>query len=460
MRTLTAILLLAGLAMAIPLRKGASLGYKVWRGWESDSTFATLTVLDSTATDSGTLWRVGIRDSLIGSKRIRLDTATLWVQGDTDTVWLAPSCLAAWDPAPRRIASDNASRNTLPLAYGELAGACFPEGWGTPVSIDSSGWKVMTIPMYTLSGNLRTFSAGLSVSWFSTPQSVWLSDTGWGRLEDTVSREGWTLVSVDGRSRAPQRGWDTTATLLTRMVPGESWIWEVTSYSTIGSFIPTPIPTQLVWTVSDTAADSSGWIRRTIRSDSTIDLRFQLATGKVLVSGKDSTSMLIARGMFRLWSDLRTDENLWERSEYGGWADAMGESTGGAVDSLILFGREGVGLDQLVQGSYHNDILSILDRRTSSLQVSLLVHDSDTIRTASLSTPRVQALTTSLTSLSSLCSELSSHPTSLVRITNLSGRSHSYPASEAMVALPSLHGVVFVEVREGTSELRGRLFLP
>lgn len=462
MRSLTALLLLASLAAAIPLRKGASLGYKVWRGWESDSTFATLTVLDSIATDTGTLWKVGIRDSLIGGQRIRLDTATLWVRGDTDTVWLVPSCLAAWDPAPRRVETASGSGTSSPLAYGQLAGACFPNGWGTAVSTDSSGWKVPSIPFYTLNGNRRTFGDGLSVFWFSTPQTGWIPDTGWGKLSDTVSREDWKLVDVDGRVATSPRIWDTTATLLTQMQPGESWTWEATERDDYGlptgTIAPPPSSTTYLvhWTVTSAPSDSAGWIRRTIMADTSMDLRINLASGSVVLSRKDNLSSWLADGMLRIWSDSAQPGSEWARSLYTG--EGSSENAGGSFDSLIEMIRSGIGTDELIQGTFHNDILG--SSWSKSLHALLLIHDSDTIRTTSLSAPRLQARTPPLASLSSLRLELTTHPTSIVRVTDLSGRTHAFPASEAMLALPSLHGVVLVEVREGTVALRGRLFLP
>ena len=66
----------------------------------------------------------------------------------------------------------------------------------------------------------------------------------------------------------------------------------------------------------------------------------------------------------------------------------------------------------------------------------------------------------SLNSVSSLRQELSTHPTSIVRVTDLSGRTHSLPASEAMTYLGNRHGIVQVDVRDGVFKTSGRLFLP
>lgn len=465
MRTLTVLLLLAGLAMAIPLRKGATLGYKVWRGWESDSTYATLTVLDSTKTDSETLWRVGIRDSLVGGKRIRLDTATLRVRGDTDTVWQTPSCLVAWDPAPRRTATEIFEYASGPgtitqLAYGELAGACFPHWGGRAVATDSSGWQLPFSLTYSARGNLRTFwDVGLGeVFWFSVPQTGWIVDTGWGILSDSVSREDWKLLAVDGRMVNAPRPWNTTATLLTEMHPGESWTWEVTRGNSILGSRPFSTTSQVHWTVASAPADSAGWVRRTILSDTSMDLRFNPGTGQVVLSRQDNLSLWLADGMFRLWSDLALPENEWTRIRYSGEGDAMLEATGGSYDSVVEISRAGTGTDELVQGIFHNDVQG--KSWAGSVHALLLIHDSDTVRTSSLSSGRALMGHLSLTSLSALREALSAHPRSAIHLTDLSGRTGIYSAREAMSALQARHGVILAELRDGAIRSQGRLFLP
>jgi hypothetical protein len=448
MRTLTALLLLAGIATAIPLRKGATLGYKVWRGWESDSTFATLTVLDSTATDSGTLWNVGIRDSLIGGKRIRMDTATLWVRGDTDTVWLAPSCLAAWDPSPRRISSASNIGYTSPLPYGELAGLCKGVN-GPPDTVDRIS--------YGLDGNTRTFALFEGEQGYFAPRNRWLQDTGLGRLRDDISNEDWKLSTVGGGSTVSNHHWDTTAALLTQMQVGESWVWEVEKKSAVNWSVEIAKDSIIRWTISATSPDSSGWLRRRVVSNGvSIDLRYNLSAGQTILSSSDPVAKQLALGMLRLWSDSASSDGKLIRSDFHLQIVAAFSSD---VTTTRGFAAIGEGLDEWIQ-SETSTSESPTPINYDTTHILLLIHDSDTLRTASLSTPRLQALTTSLTSLSRLRQELSAHPTASVRIADLFGRTHAFPASEAMVALPSLHGVVLVEVREGTSELRGRLFLP
>ncbi|HXP90762.1 MAG TPA: hypothetical protein VN931_07545 [Fibrobacteria bacterium] len=448
MRTLTALLLLAGIAIAIPLRKGASLGYKVWRGWESDSTFATLTILDSTATDSGALWRVGIRDSLIGAKRIRLDTATLWVRGDTDTVWLAPSCLTAWDPSP------------IPMPYIDryfsAAGACFLEN-GNLVSWNNSiSWGFGS---YNLRDELRVFGFEYvdSLRTIQPPLGAWMSDTGWGRIQDTISREDWRLTSIDGQPMSGIHFWDTTAAPTTSMNQGESWVWEVTDSSIVTGTAMQTIQAsvqRIAWQVSETLPDSGSWIRRKVRSsDSTIDIRLDRATGRVVTSPSDSVAAWLSSGMLHLWSDFAIGAGETVRRRIGMISYGIQHLT----DSTNFVMRIGIGLDEFINDRISENIIQQSEQKTSIL---LLVHNSDTLRTASLSSSRLQARTPPLTSLSSLCDALRSHPAASVRITNLSGRIHAFPASEAMTYLGNRHGVVQVEVRDGAYQANGRLFLP
>lgn len=127
MRFVALLLLMIFLpATAIPLPPGSQAGFLVdRRGWFGNgwswtggglsgeqlaletATFPTLTVLDSTIVpmdgsgpaSNAVLWKIAIRDSLIGGDSIRTDTASLAVV-DEETFWARPSCLVAWDYPP------------------------------------------------------------------------------------------------------------------------------------------------------------------------------------------------------------------------------------------------------------------------------------------------------------------------------------------------------------------------
>jgi hypothetical protein len=466
---LTILLIASTFAAAIPLRKGATLGYKVWRGWEKDSTFATLTVLDSTVTDSGILWRVGIRDSLVGGNRIRTASAALLNRG-TDTIWNSASCLAAWDPSAQRLSDISWDGTSGPIPWGALSGNCFLKSGG----YDSSWTPVpATITSYLLANGLRKFNYLLVDfnNWktINSSKSAWLPDTGLGRFKDPISSEEWVLESISGRRILPNHSWDTTSKMNSMMAVGESWVWNVhqvlSRHDNTGSLIDTlDTSYTLRWRINTVFSDSEGWTRREVSgTGGTFSILLSPSTGASSTTSPDTVATWLSSGMLRSWSDSLSPDGLGLRDFFEGSAGTslyhiLANSSSFEAQHLIT--KPGAGLKELIDTTATGSFTDPYHRGSRRTYIYLAVHDSDTLIDAGLAAPSKAHRFPSLNTLADLRQELSTHPNSHVRITELSGRAATFAALEAMSALQSHHGVVLVELRDGETRAQGRLFLP
>jgi hypothetical protein len=447
-----------GLAMAIPLRKGATLGYKVWRGWESDSTFATLTVLDSLHNDSGTFWDIGIRDSLIAGSRIRTSTATAWDR-DTDTVWTTSSCLAAWDPEGPRRSSSQSYSISQPFPYGSLAGVCTLFGYDTLWHPKPTLGQSFLSLQYNFDGTIRSFRALVGGSYaYPVPTILSAPDIGWTFLSDPAFNEAWILNSVNGITIPGPILSDTGVVLLTNLNLGESWNWMVAEHSS-SQALPLPATTTdtgftVTWTVSQVLPDSGDWIRRTILDASDLlDFRFSPNSGTAMISSADPILGLIANSMIRKFTDLALTDGFWIRSSSSSSNGVMSSSSDRFSDTMEI----GVGLYDYTRSSYSSEGTGTIPGpivTSSQVQIRLNSHVTSIV-------PRRQnGNLHPLGSIAGLRQEVSTHPHASIRITDLSGRSRTFAAGEAMSALESRHGVLVVELVDGSSKASGRLFLP
>jgi len=263
-RKLSALLLFASVAAAIPLREGATLDYRVWRGQEKDSCQVRVTVLGSTKTDSGTLWSIGIRDSLLGGDRIYLDTAQLQ-QTDTSLYWSKPSGLAAWFAVP----------------YDSLKVSPLHANWGN-------------VRWYGMGANATADAGGRDLNGeffdrYTLPREMWLPDIGWGRIVDLLTGERWALEALDG---IPY-DWSSTnlGKLSGDLTVGTSWTWRRSWTSNAG--YSTVRTSMLTWTLQRQIPDSAGFKGWEVEQrDSIADSLPAFATGIVRIRWSDGAGIV------------------------------------------------------------------------------------------------------------------------------------------------------------------------
>lgn len=486
-RAFLIVVLLATLASSMTLRKGASLGYLAKRYGETDTCFVMLTVGDSTITDSGVLWDVAVRDSAIGSNRIRSAQAVLMV-ADGDTVWQTPSCLAAWDPASRKVDSATwkaGDKGVFP--YGGLEAACraYPvdsKTWRPSGLLDSvvSGYK------YSITGLRRTIVWGKSYdpkdpnfpwkisleapSVFDAPLVLAVPDTGLVRFAGWG--EEWVLAAMDGNAV----GKSPLSKPFVDFNLGERWTW---SYASSWKMVYMVVRTRDVrsvfsWEVVGVEDDSAGWLRRSIRivsvttadtndagrvtssttgTDDIVPLRIHYESGAITLGTQGVASTRVAPGMIHLWSDLPKGSDGWLRSVIQTSGNTVNGSKTYSSSSLS---KKGYGL---ISGS-----ISIPgDRSTESISMALLVHDKDTLSYEGLQTlasRRYHKARDGLRSFFDLEKELSTRPGATLRLTSVSGKSEIHSGAEALRTLRSRHGIVLLELRDGDATIPGRLLLP
>lgn len=452
----------AGFASAMPLRMGASLGYRVWRGWERDSSFVTLTVFAKSTTDSAESWMVAIRDSGLGRSSIRSDTASIRASS-SDTSWLNPSCLVAWDLGPSSSAPILSYSSTrIPAEGALLAAACFHER--TPDA--STSWAPSSSFVGSWDGSARTMGDWNNGMALGLPATVRLDDTGWARLRDTVSREDWTLVQVDGQELAGTRAWQTTSVLVAGLEVGERWAWTLTDHSEGGTKwggdqAPATDTASLTWTIIGAVDDSAGWVRRTVRSESTDDslafgafaLRLQPSTGRHFTNTGKMTGEWLAGGFLRLWSDDSLGRGQWLRTK--GSTEAKSLST--RSDSATVGSLDGVGPCWLRLS--HREKVSMSSWSEHALEVVLTMHNGDRIQVAAERASHHRN-GSEWRSAKELLADLEATPGATVRLASLSGRSTIVEGAAARARLRDWHGVVQVEVIELGRIRRGKLLIP
>jgi hypothetical protein len=310
MRTLKALLLLASLAAAIPLRKGASLVYEVERGWENDTTIATLMVKDSLVTDSGTLWMVAVRDSLLGGSRIRIDSATLLDRGN-DTVWTHPSCLMAWDASQRKTASVGGSWYVgSPPAVQDIVLPFGAEGPYCAEILSTSNnslsyYQNFLSTTYSLAGYRREISSLMVNSADRIPLLSAMNGVGWTRVDEPFLAERWLIRTRDGVLITDTSLAFRGSELLDSLRLGERWAWRTTTAGTT---------TDIGWTVSAVLVDSAGWTRRTIQEgNQSLDLRIDPFGCRTVVQPTTPVRTWLAAGFLHLANDSLVSEGVWSR---------------------------------------------------------------------------------------------------------------------------------------------------
>lgn len=464
MRSTAILLLLSSLIHSIPLQVGSSLRYRVWRGWESESTLVTLQVQKDSLTDSGTIWTIGIRDSLPNGTRVRATTAVVRATA-LDTVWQTPSCLAAWDLTGSDPTPDSGiytGTGNVPPRGGILAAACF--GSGSP---DKTTWRVRTgyNPVSWENGR-RALGMLVDLRWFDPPAALRIPVLGLVRLRDTISKEDWKLVEVDGGIPPGISRWDSATRLLADLRIGESWTWVVedssdqtTKWGNNDDHVGHSA--ELTWIVMAVDEDSSGWIRRTIRSrcqldslsDSALFLRMDPISGEIRVSKSAEVLERLAQGMAGRWSDVGDVNGDFRRSVT---TDLYG-SIESRSDSLLSISRAGIG-----PVLFRHAVRSRISMSSSSsrvLQIRLRNHDGEALGVENPRRRRSDPSTKPL-SLAEIREVLEVDPSTTLRIVDLSGRVATGSALEGLASLRSRVGIVYVELR-GSGRIRsGRLILP
>ena len=240
MRTSLLVLIAAHMAFSFPLKAGTKLGYDVVT--TIDKSFLTLEFFEIT----GSIRKIAIRDSNLSTGVVRVDSAELRGNG-ADAAWNRSSCLFPVEPAPRKPGT----------GYGRLGMDCRIQGSDivpiTDVRIDDEKIHYTAIIFYTK----------------DLPRARFASDTGIVRYEDYAF--GWrcTLVGIDGQKLVGPNHWDVARVLDVPMRTGNAWTWSLHKTSEGGSVRTSWSRAErgtVRWTVLDAPPDSSGWVRRKIRS--------------------------------------------------------------------------------------------------------------------------------------------------------------------------------------------------
>jgi hypothetical protein len=433
MRALTAIMVLAGLAMGIPLRKGASLGYQV-----DQTHFTTLKVTDSLATDTGTLWSLSIRDS--SAAAVKLDSALAWNRG-ADTIWRRGSCLVPWDLSPQGSWDQNGA--TL-LGPGLLSLNC---------NLNCNVGLLAQDGIRTCS----FASSARSYQWRSGSQPMVMSlpDTGIFRYLDPMTLTEWWLRAVDGKHLSPHP-WDSAAKLSVALGMGDRWIWLVDSMG---------LPDTIQWNVVGTQADSNGWIRRTISSQSgTFKMEINPILGKVFCGSLDSRDSMITEGMIERWSDNPGEPGTVFRTET--------TSTGQQITGFPYNNQNTSRFQWAIQSDIGPTRISYIATSTStdlstsitktdttnSIQIVLQSHNGQPVQATGIVHHAVLEQRNAINSKVGLESFLRTNPQAIVRILSPNGNSRILRGDAAR--LEGIRGVVLVQLRDDHSESDFRLILP
>jgi len=470
MRTLTALLLLAGLAMAIPFRKGGSWQWRIVDPNTGTQTYRLAKVVDSTGSDSGSIWTLLIADS---TSQKTWDTASILVRPDNSQRWWKPSARLPWDPEPWNGQMEQFTTIGWGMAWAAANGlgsfSIVPATVGWPTLSTTVGWPWPLMSVGQPEGN----------SVIDLPMEEFDSALGWARARfetrTSIATVDWILSTKDGKILSPARR-DTLRKMLLPSI-GSNWLWEVhtshassSGWSTAGGVVgiaptvATDTFRRLSWTFSGFPPDSAGWMRASVLA--TMDsgttqggstmllLRWNPLTGQRAASSARFDPDL-SDGFWSDWADS-AGPNLFRRGSFSYNSVLTSEATIESYRQIRLSG----GLDSAFSGDlfkgYNENFTN------STVTIRLLQKDGTLVRTGTDGI-RVDRRTTGLLTLSSLSNlrqELSTHPTSIVRVTDLSGRTHAFPASEAMTYLGNRHGIVQVDVLDGAFKTSGRLFLP
>ncbi|HXP91716.1 MAG TPA: hypothetical protein VN931_12410 [Fibrobacteria bacterium] len=260
----TVFLLSASLAMALPLKKGRTWTWQMTNQTAGTLDWCTAKVLDSTRSDSGTVWRLQVRDSTSGGQ----DTAKLLAYRDGRQNWISLSRFIPWDPAPYtatdsiRLANPLQDTSTLPFGYGFCGLAISADsGWGSWLSgltrLDSnSSWQTYSC---------RTENGSRLLEF---PKEEWNSQTDYLRGQ-LLPDYDWLLVLKDGTPLS------TPKDSLILPAPGDSLSWTFWAEHRCG-YVNTTNTGTISWTFLDSRHDSSGWQIVPVRQ--TIDETFSQST--------------------------------------------------------------------------------------------------------------------------------------------------------------------------------------
>jgi len=457
----------ASVATILDLHPGATAGYKVQRGWEGTSSFVTLSVIDSVPADSGTIWSLGIRDSLlVGAGGIRTSRARIRVHG-ADTIWESSSCLAPLELRPwsGRSASSWDAFGGVSLWCGfhreslteELTrGDSVPSPGGAlylPHSIgeesDSGGRSDRDIDFQT-----------------NLPSMLWDAKVGPARWRDGASGESWVLETRDGVSVRPGSGWDSAWRKNVAMEPGARWHWKVRNTREYWSKVSVGRSVEMSdvqVSVVGTMPDSSGWngwrldlvdssvTRGTSRRLET-NLRVDLREGRLLWSDSSFLLRRLVEGFFLRWDDAPGDSGRAVRVDR---ADTSSFST---VDSSQRLQRSRGVTSLRADSSWVWE----WGGNVYSTDIVLVAHDddsfpeADTLGRVGVSRREVRGSPV-IRSVSDLVQLVSADPSCTVRFSTASGRTVRFAGSSALNALDGLTGLVFVEVESAGVIRRGRI---
>jgi|GEM_PF-2890995 len=272
-----AILLSATVATAIPLRRGNTWTWLlVDRGTDAHS-WRRATVLDSSLSDSGTVWTIQGRDS----SSARADTARLLRRRDGSQAWLTGSQFLPWEPEPRPpststslSAAQSSNQNTQPFPWGAAFLMETPSQQGSRTGGGVGNFRIggpAAAPV--CQGLLSEFSNVAT----DCPLGIWSDSAGLERarlpslLSTSDQRTEWILQSFNGKASTPFRD--------SLLVPdsGSTLVWLERSQTYLDSFnIPrgdTSMHQQVrTWTIASRPPDSVGWrlarIHESLVSDS------------------------------------------------------------------------------------------------------------------------------------------------------------------------------------------------
>jgi len=307
MNTRAYLLLSASLAVAMPLKQGATWTWVVRNRATNDSTFRTATVFGSVQRDSGTAWFLQARDSVTK----QMDTALILQRPNGTQSWLRGSTLLPWEPQPwngvtgswnlcPRCGTFPYTNDTVPMPWSEMA--VYPN---TGV-YDGSPF------LYSLQGS----PPYLTANGMGLPPGIWEDTVGLLKARFQTSsgtQTDWTLGSKDGRSVAQ------AADSLALPDSGSSYVWaeSTDSYSygpayVAGTHVSLVADLKRRWDILARLPDSSGWSRVQVRetitrstvpdSGSILDIRLNRQTGAMLPA-QDTVCPAPATGWWMDWAD-------------------------------------------------------------------------------------------------------------------------------------------------------------
>lgn len=420
---------LAGFSAAMPLRKGASWTWRVVDLKTNQVDYRSAVVTDSSLLEgplaSGTLWSIGIRDSLTGDA----DTAKLLANGTSQT-WSSGSRLLPIEPKPW---------NGTDVSWGRVALASLRNGTSVQdYSIVSTSGGTITIK--------GTFPGSLyNTTTIDAPRGIWSDSLGVERFR--LQQKEWTLIRCNGETTSlppsPLSIPDSGATF--------EWQHIETSATYAGGIIPTFVTQPLErirWTITSRVADSSGWkvlhireIRNGGRSDTTRQMRLAMnPSTKERLPAREASEFLPDDAWRTDWSDSILDGTR-QRSSL--WSSNTWSTINPISHNSTLIEIEDNTLDSSMVSSSFSSRISPSTGLTSVYV--LLSVGSKVVRTALPDqvnglTPRQVATRLDLARIARI------HPGATVRWSDTQGRSGTTNVEQFLSSRPSA-GILHLSVR-------------